>query len=526
MFYHLQTLIEDGNKKTEALARNIFGLLMRSLNEVPDKVKIWVRAFLFAINHYPEGIGLIRRHLQIIEKRKSLHHLSVLYLKSVIEFLSAEAILDIISHLYLDDYSTAKDRKRDEKALVLLLAPPYRDEGFQFKRLSSLALKKAQSVYQDHCAQFGLKSIERFSPPSKVYLYEDSVVLDSTFWEIWKMETVDSNGEKNVAIKKMVDVERVNLNSPYLEGYLFKVLSELPAASEENLGLLPRGIPVDDLSPELQYALRMFDPRNKVFSIKESVRPQHRGMVSLFDWITRTEIEMSKLLQKEDALSRRELMNKVQFYEIFSVKLMLEIVKRVKKELSADTGAWNNRRLHPMNIYMSKKAMKDPQWSMVLEDVDFKVELFDDDVFGAEFFYVTKNTGPITLPINFTVCYSLGLIFLHLLTRKMYFPWIMNDPNYGYEWRRELNVILNRGEVSSINYKIVEACLSIWNRESVYLRKVLEPDLFVEDKSQSVEILGLDDLETWMVQSFQQMRKNLISVLNHQYRQLIEITVS
>ena len=82
-FTHLQSLLEEGNKKTESLAKNIFGLLMRSLNEVPDKVKIWVRAFLFAVNHYPEGIISLRIQLGKIEKHGALHHLSVLYLESI-----------------------------------------------------------------------------------------------------------------------------------------------------------------------------------------------------------------------------------------------------------------------------------------------------------------------------------------------------------------------------------------------------------------------------------------------------------
>jgi hypothetical protein len=175
---------------------------------------------------------------------------------------------------------------------------------------------------------------------------------------------------------------------------------------------------------------------------------------------------------------------------------------------------------------MKKEALNNPEWSLAREDTGIEVALFDDDLHGAEAFYEMRSTAPIDLPINFTVCYSLGLNFLHLLTRKTYFPWIMNNPNYGYEWRRELNRILNRGAVTSLNYKIVEACLSLWNRESVFLRRALEPEMFQEDKSQSIEIFGIGDLEEWLMRSLQQMRDNLISVPDNQYRQLIEITVN
>lgn len=526
-FNHLQSLIEDGGKKTESLAKSIFGLLMRSLNEVPDKVKIWVRAFLFAVNHYPEGINFLRVQLGKIEKQGALHHLSVLYLESILEFLSAEAILDIIGHLFLNDYSTAKERKCDERALELLVKLHYSDEGFRFKRVSSLALMKSQEVYQKHCAQLGMTPLEKLVAPDGMFRYEDGLALDSTFWEIWKLESIDIEDGNNTAIvKRIVEAANVNADSAYLEGYLYKVLSLLSSFNSSVSDLLP-GIEYRNIhTPELQYAIRMFDSKGQLFKPEQLECPKHTGWVSLYDWIVKTNMEMNRLQKKENAISRRELMNKVQYHELFSVKLMLEIVKTVNEAIGKETGSWTTRRLHPMNIYMKKEALNNPEWSLAREDTGIEVALFDDDLHGAEAFYEMRSTAPIDLPINFTVCYSLGLNFLHLLTRKTYFPWIMNNPNYGYEWRRELNRILNRGAVTSLNYKIVEACLSLWNRESVFLRRALEPEMFQEDKSQSIEIFGIGDLEEWLMRSLQQMRDNLISVPDNQYRQLIEITVN
>ena len=526
-FNHLQSLIEDGGKKTESLAKNIFGLLMRSLNEVPDKVKIWVRAFLFAVNHYPEGINFLRVQLGKIEKHGALHHLSVLYLESILEFLSAEAILDIIGHLFLNDYSTAKERKRDERALELLVLLHYSDEGFRFKRVSSLAMMKSQEVYQKHCTQLGMKPLETLVAPDGMFRYDDGLALDSSFWEIWKLESIDLEDGNNAAIvKRVVEATNVNADSAYLEGYLYKVLSLLSTFNSSDSDLLPNIEYRNIHTPELQYAIRMFDSKGQLFKPEHLECLKHTGWVSLYDWIVKTNMEMNRLQKKENAISRRELMNKVQYHELFSVKLMLEIVKTVNEAIGQETGSWTTRRLHPMNIYMKKEALNNPEWSLAREDTGIEVALFDDDLHGAEAFYEMRSTAPIDLPINFTVCYSLGLNFLHLLTRKTYFPWIMNNPNYGYEWRRELNRILNKGAVTSLNYKIVEACLSLWNRESVFLRRALEPGMFQEDKSQSIEIFGIGDLEEWLMRSLQQMRDNLISVPDNQYRQLIEITVN
>lgn len=526
-FNKLRSLIEEGDRKNELLAKSIFGLLIRSLNEVPDKVKVWVRAFLFAINHYPDGIDLLRMQLKKIEKQKALNHLSVLYLESVMDFLSADAILDIIGNLYLNEYSTEKEHERDIRAIRSLIERPSSDEGFSFKGISSMALRKAQALYQSQCADLGLPPIDSFDYPEKEYEYKDGIVLDDTFWEIWKLESikVQRKEELNVAIKIM-NPSRIVPESSFFEGYLFKVLSFLSTYSDANRLLLPEDVDLDKASPELKYSVQMFDVKREYFQIEKLEAPKHKGWISLFDWIGQTNSEMNKLSKKEDAFTRKQLMNKVQYQEIFSVKLMLEIVKRVKTVMGTDKGIWDSRRLHPMNICLNKKDIKDPQWSLVLENNTIGIKLFADDLSGAEVFYETKNTSPYDLPIHFTVCYGLGLNFLHLLTRKTYFPWIMNNPNYGYEWRRELNRLLNKGEVSTINYQIVEACLSTWNRESVFLKQVLEPDLFRNDKSQSMEIYGIDDLESLLNQSLIQMRDNLISVPDRQYRQLIEISVN
>lgn len=525
-FNHLKRLIEKGNRKTDSLAKNIFGLLMRSLNEVPDKVKIWVRAFLFSVNHYPDGISKLRYQLKKTEAQNNLHHLSVLYLESIIEFLSAEAILDILGHLYKNEYATSSEKERDKKALQLLLEPPFPDEGFHFKELSSLALKKAQNEYQNSCNTLGLPSIEAFVVPGEIYDYPDGLTLDATFWELWKLDVLeDYHSSCDNEPKCLVNKQFVATDSPYYEGYVYKVLSLLEEYKQDDIFLFPENNNASKVSKELQYAMRMFDKKGEFFALQEKDRPHYQDLLSLYEWIRLTRAEMSTLLRTENAYYRKEASNKVQYHEIFSVKLMLEIAKKTKVVMGEGVRNWDNKRLHPMNIYLKEDMLKEPQWSLVLDNIDIPVTLMNDDVEGAETYYETKNTAPVNLPVNFTVCYSLGLNFLHLLTRMMYFPWIMNNPNYGYEWRKELNKILNKGEVSSINYKITEACLSMWNRENVYLRMSLGDDLFREEQSQSIEILGIDDMISWLERSLHELRNNLISVPDHQYRQLIEITV-
>lgn len=106
----------------------------------------------------------------------------------------------------------------------------------------------------------------------------------------------------------------------------------------------------------------------------------------------------------------------------------------------------------------------------------------------------------------------------------------MNSPDYGFEWRAELNRLLNHGEVSSVNYKIVDECLSGWNRESVRMKRdyleANQSELFKQDDVDYDEkIRDIDQLVKRLESSYEEMNNNLISVPGNVYRQLLEISV-
>lgn len=520
---HLEDVIKDGNKKDEVLSKSIFNLLMRSLNEVPDKVKIWVRAFLFAVNHFPEGIKHICNKLRQVSG-KSLHPLSVLYLESVIEFLCADSIIEIIKYLYINDYPTTQERDRDITALGLLLNISYEDEGFDFKKVSSLALRHAKALYQAHCADLGLEPFRGETLSEPLYSYEDGLPLDSTFWALWELENLDERRETATFVaKKLVHNIDYEVSSPYLEAFIFRLLSVVDVSDKESERTLPTFQDVDSFSTELRYALRMSEIGQKIYSTGRSSRLSKQS-VNLFDWISSRNEALKRFSKKDDISYLREL-NHVTYYEVFSVKLMIAIAEKAEEKLRmVDT--WSNCCIHPQNIILDRKAIDDISWAKVLDDEPIRIKLLNREIEGADYYYTLRQTAPCELPVYYSVCYGLGLIFLHLLTRKRYFPWIMNNPNYGFEWRRELNEILNKGEVSSINFKIVEACLSMWNRETIYLNRTLGESLFRNDESNgTMSIRGIDDLIDALKESFKQMKSNVISVPENQYRQLVEITI-
>ena len=135
---------------------------------------------------------------------------------------------------------------------------------------------EAQSVYQKHSTLLDLKPIEGFIPPLVDYQYDDGLVLDATFWEIWKLDNIEMEEGKLEVVKKLVSGSTVNVESVFFEGYLYKVLSNSTTFEEEDNELLPSNSDLRGVSAELEYAIRMFDTKGKYFQLNPLGHPKHK----------------------------------------------------------------------------------------------------------------------------------------------------------------------------------------------------------------------------------------------------------
>ena len=128
-----------------------------------------------------------------------------------------------------------------------------------------------------------------------------------------------------------------------------------------------------------------------------------------------------------------------------------------------------------------------------------------------------------SLPKTLTLCYGLGLIFLQLLSKRTVLPWVLNIQEAGYDWQRILHDLQGKGQISSLNYRIVLACLSPRQRENWRLDKI-QADAYVEETfMDNPRIQTIGDLEKELRNSLKSLRENLISVANEEHRQLIII---
>lgn len=124
------------------------------------------------------------------------------------------------------------------------------------------------------------------------------------------------------------------------------------------------------------------------------------------------------------------------------------------------------------------------------------------------------------IPKRTSISYGLGIIFLQLLSKKTTLPWALNSEQVGFEWQYVLQELQGNGRISSLNYRILSACLSPRQRENIMLRSILGDDYVYEAFRDIPEISNWVQLKKELTISLQQLRINLISVADEDHKQL------
>ena len=110
-----------------------------------------------------------------------------------------------------------------------------------------------------------------------------------------------------------------------------------------------------------------------------------------------------------------------------------------------------------------------------------------------------------------------------MLSKRTILPWALNTQEAGYDWQRILHDLQGKGQISSLNYRIVSACLSPRQRENWRLRNILTEEYIEETFMDNPHIQSIKDLEKELRESLKSLKDNLISVANEEHRQLIVI---
>lgn len=210
------------------------------------------------------------------------------------------------------------------------------------------------------------------------------------------------------------------------------------------------------------------------------------------------------------------------YSELLAVMMELAIIKAINKQ--GDN--FDKVVPHPDNFRLKRDDILQSDWNKILSKINrnltLSAEYYPDNALeGRSYRYPELLDG--SLPKYLTLCYGLGLIFLQLLSKRTILPWVLNIQEAGYDWQRILHDLQGKGQISSLNYRIVYACLSPRQRENWRLDKLLNDKYVEESFMDNPRIQTIKDLEKELRESLKSLKENLISVANEEHRQLIII---
>lgn len=521
----LQSLVFSSRHKINTTRKKIYDLLVYALKETPDKPKMWLKVLDFCIFNLPSKLDSLYILLRVLRKDKEIHPLGYEYILSAMNLHLADRILLVMYRLVKDDYTTPLQRETDKefvKTVKSLKSNKIVRENHRHYMYydSNFLLMKSLSLIATQFGK-GKKKNDKFFAP---YLYHD-MILDSTFWVAWLINSfrIDTYNHDD-AIPEMLRsyLKNVTNDSLYFEYVFLSVLNRLPELDLDDMKITPGIKWNDDASQIIAQSLLECNVKEDIaekFGLKteyESLIADDEQHISVLNWISET---------KKIADETKNYLGEGILSEYASTFLMKQITEKFRKEMQN----LQNLALHPTAIKLPKDKVTVRKWEDWLMLHDFADEIniqYKVDSPNCILYLYPNKINDTENPLLGYI-YGMGLIFLQMLNKKVSLPWVFSSPEYGFEWESVLFHLLENGQVSSTNYKIVQSCLSITNRETIRLRRMLGHSYPVIDNDplEANIINSFEELEKRLDDSLKELKDNQISVANRETRQLVVIKV-
>ena len=510
IYSSIRSTISDSRKEIQNVEEKIFSLLLYSIKEIPDKPKMWLRILDFCIYHLPMKINKLYSILNVIQAKGELHILGYEYIISVMNIHLALQVLKTISR-----HSTNKYKDPYRKILDELFLEQYEEVNDNYRGIHHYLYEDAKFLVDR--VKISLKKYQE-NAEGNSYLddcnYHD-IDLDSSFWLLWHIERFNrSKPSPNLFVPNylMVDLNKADIYSEYFVQLIFTCIPQIPLSKFGKKDFAK--VELTKLQQE-NLLLSVWGQNSGSEVVKSFMLPKQKmsdpdNNISLMQWIK----EVREIEDKKDNILGNAL-----FSEYCATRIMESIIKYYCDNIEHI----ETIPLHPASILIKKEECLDPKdWDSWISpqkkiNVEITTSLMDTMYRYPTFF--SDDYAPMIGAI-----YGLGIIFLQLLTKEYSLPWVFNRPEYGYEWQSVLYRLLEKGKVSSHNYNIISACLSLENRETVKLKSILN-GVTCAQQVNDAKIETLEELHEEIKSSLDELKENQISVAHHETRQLVMIKI-
>lgn len=510
IYESIRNAIGESRKEIRKIEEKIFHLLVYSVNEIPDKPKMWLRILDFCIFHLPDKIQTLYLILAKINKDNSIHPLGYEYIVSVMDIHLALQVLRAISRLSMNRYKDPYRKILDE----LFLA--------QYEKISDGYRGIHHYLYED--AKFLVDrvkiSLKKYQKNAEGNSYLDDcnyhdMDLDSSFWILWHIERFNRNKPRPDLFVPNCLIENLNkadITSEYFVQLLFTCIPQIPLSKFGKQDFAKVKL-TEQQQENLFLSVWGQNSSNEVvrsFALPKQKMSKSDNKISLLQWIK----EVRKIEEKEDNILGNALCS-----EYCATRIMKSIIKYYCDNIECI----ETIPLHPASILIGREEclkLKDwDSWLSPQKKIEISVQVSFLDTMYRYPSFSSNDYFPMIGAI-----YGLGIIFLQLLTKEYSLPWVFNRPEYGYEWQSVLYRLLEKGKVSSHNYDIISACLSLENRETIKLKGILN-GVACAQQVNDAKIETLEELDKEVDASLKELEKNQISVAHHETRQLVMIKI-
>ncbi len=234
----LTDTLKNGENLAKSRKRQVFNMLMHALDNVPDKVRVWIRAFFYCVYNEPKQIKKL--YYKLLElKGTKLHKMSVEFIYALLNSLCAESIIKTTSRLVVNEYQNPSDVERDKiflDSVINIWKDNIHNKIFAkdsylhfFIDDSEYMLTKAFSFYDLFAAKIGKPVVgieESFFSPRLNY---HSFTLDSTFWLLWIVDLLTNKKEnKRRIINELMrnHIKEAKPQSSYYKSFLKHILKK------------------------------------------------------------------------------------------------------------------------------------------------------------------------------------------------------------------------------------------------------------------------------------------------------------
>lgn len=443
-------IYETAHKNEQRKYTYIYNLIVKTLEDVPERSRIWIRMIQFVYKYLPQNMGKVLGLLNYDSIKQKLHQLDLLYLRMMLLNKMADLMMRDVRHGNLGD--GYKEAKGQLKKVV--------DDYYQKTTHDSYFVKET-ITYIQHVLMldsFFYEENERAFIPINLYTGQ---IVDYDYWMLYYLEYAsEGNDTKNKAISKIKN--KIENQSPYYAALFFKCMRNKDfqafkfsdgALDEDLVNYIKRHHFELDIyrtaSPEhrplLQGLLDMSDAEKA---------PE--GYITLSSWISWLE---AKNVEGDYPLTLSHRL------EYITLKVIRSLVKKMY-EISNDIfRATEDRHINLFNLCI-KEDCKDhfddlDYWKDANDIIEYHVKTMpagryplDDSLFGIEYRDV----------------YDIGVIMLQMLVLEHLPSDYLLDSEYGYKWERVIERLMRDGYMSFYSYMILMSCLSKRSRETIQIK--------------------------------------------------------